>query len=101
MMLTGALAFASLIDSVQFGDGAIEVTLGAPDHGAIGQGGGKGGIEPDRFVDVGERAVEIAERLLRRTAVLIRIGFLRRQPDRLIVVRDRAGIISPGAPGVA
>jgi hypothetical protein len=83
------------------GDGAIKVTLGAPDHGAIGQGGGKGGIEPDRFVDVGERAIEIAERLLRGAAVLIRICFLRRQPDRLIVVRNRAGIISPGAPGVA
>jgi hypothetical protein len=56
------------------GDGALEIALGAPDHGAVGERRGQRRIEPDRFVDVGERAVEITERLLRGTAVLVRIG---------------------------
>ncbi len=67
----GRFAFASRIASRAVGDRAVEVALGAPDRGAVDQRLRQRRIEPDRLVDVGERAVEIAERPLRGAAVLI------------------------------
>ena len=83
------------------GDGAIEIALGAPDHRAVGQRLWQCRVEPDRFVDVGQRAVEIAERQLRYGAVLPGKRRRRSGLDRLIVVGDRLGVFALAAPGVA
>src|SRR5206468_5836942 len=57
--------------------------------------------EPDRFVDVGQRAVAIAERQFRYPAVLPGKRRRRAGLDRCVIVGDRLGVFALGAPGVA
>src|SRR6202008_3600314 len=61
------------------GDRPVEIALGAPDHCAVDQWRGQGGAKPDRLIDVSERAIEIAKRLLGVATILIGEGFLGRE----------------------
>ena len=79
----------------------IVIASDAPDRSPVDQRLRQRRVEPDRLVDIGQRAVEVAERLLRDAAVLVRERRFWIGLDRHIVVGDRLGVIALAAPGIA